>query len=151
MGDTPLGIKLLRMGMSGKPAVAHVVSVDESGHAWVRIRSIDEPVRARCAVASAALPPRDEVVGAEVVIVLEEGEADRPIITGFVRESLWGLSETAAAQPNVLIEGIEEVALRCGKASISLTADGRIVIKGTRLTSRATEANKVRGAIVLIN
>lgn len=151
MGDTPLGIRLLRMSMASTPVVAHVVNVDEAGCAWLRIRGIDEPVRARCAVASAALPPRDQVVGAEVVVVLEDGDAGRPIIMGFVRESLWGHAASATTLPTVLIEGSDEVALRCGKASISLAADGRIVIKGTRLTSRATEANKVRGAVVLIN
>ena len=41
--------------------------------------------------------------------------------------------------------------IRCGEGSITLTKDGRLVLKGRELVSRATEANKIRGALVSIN
>ena len=51
----------------------------------------------------------------------------------------------------VSFEGREEVVLRCGEASITLRADGQVIVKGTRVMSRASEANKIRGATVQIN
>jgi hypothetical protein len=50
-----------------------------------------------------------------------------------------------------VIEGRDEVVLRCGQGSITLRADGKIVIKGTQLVSRASDTNKIRGASVQIN
>jgi len=96
--------------------------------------------------------------------VFDGGNARRPIIVGFVRDSLRtgidpgkipesanGIVPQKIHATSVLIEGDREIVLQCGRGSISLSADGRIVIKGTRLTSRASETNKVRGAVVLIN
>ena len=44
-----------------------------------------------------------------------------------------------------------EIRLTCGKSSLQLRADGRVVIKGETVLSRARGANKVRGGAVLIN
>jgi len=45
----------------------------------------------------------------------------------------------------------DSLELRCGKSSIVLYRDGRIVVKGTRVTSRASGENKIRGSSVSIN
>jgi len=41
--------------------------------------------------------------------------------------------------------------LSCGKGSMSLTADGRIVIKGIEITTRALRKHKIKGGTVDIN
>lgn len=41
--------------------------------------------------------------------------------------------------------------LRCGKASITLSADGRVTIRGTDILTRAEGANRVQGASVQLN
>lgn len=150
MGDTPLGLKLLHLGVAGLPVSARIAGVDEAGRASVVLLGAEEPIQARCAAAESTIPPRTQIEGAEVLVVFEDGDPRRPVITGFVRDALWSLAP-ASPPPKVLVEGENEVVLRCGEGTILMTADGRIVIKGTRVTSRATEANKVRGAVVLIN
>lgn len=45
----------------------------------------------------------------------------------------------------------ERIELRCGKSSLTLNKDGKVVIKGVQVTSRAREVNKVKGAAVQIN
>jgi len=45
----------------------------------------------------------------------------------------------------------EELILECGKAKISLRADGRVVILGGYLLSRASGVNKIKGGSVEIN
>jgi uncharacterized protein involved in type VI secretion and phage assembly len=52
---------------------------------------------------------------------------------------------------HVSLDAKQELVLRCGEASVTLRADGRIVIKGMEIVSRARGTHKVKGASVLIN
>lgn len=110
-----------------------------------------------------------QLVGRKVVLVFEGGEPSRPLILGLVREPVTespaNEASTAICADSIgasgqsltvngrrlLLEGQQEVVLRCGQGSITLRADGSIVVKGTRLLSRASEVNKIRGATVQIN
>ena len=49
------------------------------------------------------------------------------------------------------IEGQEEVVLRCGQASITLRRNGRVVIRGAYVETRAKGTNRIKGGSVLIN
>ena len=98
--------------------------------------------------------------GDALLILLEGGDATRPIVVGIVSETLPAAPSPIGPESadcvevdgrRIELEGREEVVLRCGRASITLRADGQVVLKGTRLTSRASETNKIRGANVLIN
>ncbi|WP_431257437.1 DUF6484 domain-containing protein [Roseateles chitinivorans] len=51
----------------------------------------------------------------------------------------------------VVLNGAKQVELRCGEASIVLTAAGKILIKGTYVLSRSSGANRIKGAFVDIN
>ena len=51
----------------------------------------------------------------------------------------------------VVIEGAERIELRCGKASITLTKEGKILIKGTLISSESSGAHRIRGGSVDIN
>jgi ketosteroid isomerase-like protein len=71
-----------------------------------------------------------------------------------------GASQTAASktEPEVLvdrqrivIEAGEELELRCGEAAIILTADGRILQRGTYISSDASATQRIRGGSVQIN
>jgi Domain of unknown function (DUF6484) len=64
-----------------------------------------------------------------------EGEPMRAVVDGEVVE----------------IEGAERVVLRCGKASIVLTKEGKILLNGTYLASESTGAHRIRGGSVEIN
>jgi uncharacterized protein DUF6484 len=99
-----------------------------------------------------------------VLLMLEDGDPVRPIIVGFVRDTLparhfdrptdvsgHSTRPVELSGNTLTLEGTEAVVLRSGAASITIHADGRVIIKGSRLTSRASETNKIRGATVLIN
>ena len=51
----------------------------------------------------------------------------------------------------VTIQGAEEVTLKCGKASITLTKSGKILIRGTYLSNRSSGVNRIMGGSVQIN
>ena len=51
----------------------------------------------------------------------------------------------------ITIQGAEEITLKCGKASITLTKSGKILIRGTYLSNRSTGVNRIMGGSVQIN
>jgi uncharacterized protein (DUF2345 family) len=52
---------------------------------------------------------------------------------------------------HVQLEGQESVTLRCGKASITLTADGQILLRGAYINSHSSGTQRIKGAAVRIN
>ncbi len=92
-------------------------------------------------------------VGQSVLILLERGDPSLPIIVGRVADALPVVAQQAVdvQASTVNLQGQEELVLRCGEASIVLRANGEVLVKGTRVLSRALESNKIRGATVLIN
>jgi hypothetical protein len=50
-----------------------------------------------------------------------------------------------------VIEAGEIIELRCGGSAVTLTKDGKVVIRGHDVTARARRNNKIKGATVQIN
>lgn len=99
-----------------------------------------------------------EHIGQEVLLVFENGDATRPIVTGRLRKAApWPGKETPP-QVDVDADGRrltlavkEQLVLRCGEASITLTAAGKVLIQGTYVSSRSTGVNRIKGGSVQIN
>ena len=84
--------------------------------------------------------------GSDLAVMFIEGDPARPLILGLLVPP-----RVAEVDGRVEIVGEREVVLRCGPASIRLTPDGRVTIRGTRILSRADGPNRVQGASVELN
>jgi hypothetical protein len=85
---------------------------------------------------------------------LKEGDLVLYVKTSGGRGCVLGLIQKWAPPPSdfqVLLQGQERIELRCGKSSVTMTKEGKIVIKGVEVISRASGVNKVKGAAVRIN
>jgi len=51
----------------------------------------------------------------------------------------------------VVIEGQDEIVLRCGEASITLRRNGRIIVRGNYVETRSKGTNRIKGGSVQIN
>jgi uncharacterized protein (DUF2345 family) len=51
----------------------------------------------------------------------------------------------------VTLEGKDEVTLKCGDASITLRRDGKVILRGAYIETKATGVNRIRGGSVKIN
>lgn len=109
-------------------------------------------VRARSTV---ALKSSD--IGCQVALMFEDADWKKPLVIG--RILVPGgeerpVSKTVAAEVDkerLTLTADREIVFKCGKASITLTRAGKIILKGTYVLSRSSGVNKIRGGSVQIN
>lgn len=100
----------------------------------------------------------------KAVLVFDEGDPGLPIVTGLVQPlQLPEAAPSALVQlpgpptearldgKRLTLEAAEEIVLRCGPASLTLSRNGTIQIKGAYVLSHSTGANRIRGGSVQIN
>lgn len=97
-------------------------------------------------------------IGHDVLIVHEGGNPLLPIVTGVLRgRPGWPLAETPAQVQvdadgqRLVVTAQQQLVLRCGKASITLTQAGKVLIEGSYVLSRSTGVNRVKGGSVQLN
>jgi hypothetical protein len=149
-------------GATEAPCVGRVVGVTPEGRTLVDFPgNLQGPVAARSISTIPALSnDRGQCAGA-VLLVFENGDRTLPIIVGVLGdgEPLTQERDPGVQRPQqavvdgekVVIDASQEIVLRCGKGSITLTKDGKVVIKGTYVVSRSAGLNKIQGGAVKIN
>lgn len=127
------------MLMQSNPSVMEYVGLDANGHAMVLIDNEQQR-------AASLVPLGGIATGAEVAVSFIDGDPYQPLILGALVSP-----RVAEIDERVELVGKREVVLRCGPASIRLTPDGRVTIRGTRILSRSEGPNRVQGASVELN
>jgi hypothetical protein len=51
----------------------------------------------------------------------------------------------------LVVSAKEQLVLRCGKASVTLTKAGKVLIQGSYVLSRSSGVNRIKGASVQLN
>lgn len=93
-------------------------------------------------------------LGKQAALTFLDGSKQKPLVLGLIQNPTEATPSPVTATVDgkrMTLSGSSEVLLKCGKASILLTAEGKIVLKGTHLVSRSTGPNKIKGASVSIN
>lgn len=107
------------------------------------------------AVTTVELSEQD--VGRKVVIGLAGLQAVQPVVLGMLEPVLRsntpepGTMDLVVDGRAVTIEAEREIELRCGDAAIILSADGRITLRGTYITSHASATQRILGGSVNVN
>ncbi|RJR20300.1 MAG: hypothetical protein C4581_03595 [Nitrospiraceae bacterium] len=102
--------------------------------------------------------------GQDVLLVFENSDPLRPIIidtisscnTGTARKEdinlkVDELSDIKIDGKKMTFDAGEQIVLKCGKASITLTKAGKVIIRGAYLLSRSSGVNRIKGGSVQIN
>ncbi len=113
---------------------------------------------------NAALPARTipdlrgPHIGRQVVLMFDNADPLHPIVMGCLQAaSAWPMEdkpdpvEVDADGRRLVVNAKEEIVLRCGQASITLTKAGKVLIKGTYVLSRSSGVNRIKGGSVQLN
>jgi hypothetical protein len=134
---------------SGQPLVRH--PLDPSG---------------RIMLARTTVPIDAGQVDREVVIAFASGDIRKPVVLGVLQphgeqdQAEPRVTPPAVSRPIVqatldgeqlVLTAQNELVLRCGKASLTLTRAGKILLRGTYLLSRSSGVNRIKGGSVQIN
>ena len=136
------------------------ISAQGQGLVAFDTHSVDTPVIGRTIV-----PLTSQDVGRQVCLMFEQGDPTKPVILGLlhiveeqasVNVKQQGMAKAHPIEAKIdgeriVLEGHKEIVLTCGKASITLTQDGRVLIRGTYLSSRSSGPNLIKGGSVQLN
>lgn len=124
--------------------IGEVIGLDVRGRPLVRFdmgRGHEGLVAGSLVAVSASL------VGKRVALQFMEGDLSRPMIIGPI---VHGLSE-AVQDGEVALAAERRLVLRCGAASITLTREGKVIIRGSYVSNRSSGMLRLRGGTVSIN
>lgn len=170
VATAPVGGLNMRVGrlVAGSTPGAWMVDFDGNPHG---------PLAARTVVSMDQLA-LDQAIAVRrmAVLLFENGDLRLPIVVGLVSAepgaSLLGALLAPAQAPapapapaaelaplvearvdgkRVVVEGQEEIVLKCGEASITLKRDGKLILRGAYVESHAKGVNRIKGGSVKIN
>lgn len=146
--------------------IGKIVGIDETGVVYVDFKgNTNGPLPAKLAGAmQTRIEHQGWTVSTQVLLLFEDAEPTKPVILDSVGETIQpeALNKEIALQvdgeKDVTIDGRsitfdarEQIVLKCGKSSITLTRAGKVIIRGAYLLNRSSGVNKIKGGSVQIN
>ena len=137
---------------SGGPMRGVLVGVAETGEPLVDFYG--NPT-GTAVVALSTVPIGSEHAGREAMLLFEDHDLRRPVVVGLI-QGPEPAAKGKAVEVNVdgrriTLMAEQEIVLRCGEASITLTRAGKVLIRGSYLLSRSSGVNRIKGGSVQLN
>lgn len=132
----------------------HLKSIDSEGQLFVDFPGNPHgPIVAKLALGEIEIADLIESAeGTEVLLVFDNNDLCRPIIIGRVRDRVpTNGVEICIRGRRFLFDSEEEIELHCGQAKLRITRDGKLIILGEDVVSRARGRNRIKGGTVKIN
>jgi hypothetical protein len=174
-GETEMGasrvLERVRAGIMTL-ARASVSRIDSEGRVFVAAPN-EDGAEVACDVLEDSAG-RDPAIsaGQAVLVAWATGSSLRPVVLGPIADRLTPAPQHGEARPTaqaagptrpggdsveriegkrIHVSASEELVLECGPAEIRITADGKIVIRGEHVLSRARGTHRIKGGSVAIN
>lgn len=98
-------------------------------------------------------------IGKEIALLFEQGDPSRPLVIGRIQKpeipllanTLEPSLEVDLDNEHLVLSAKQSLTLKCGKASITLTKAGKVLVRGSYLLSRSSGVNRIKGGSVQIN
>ena len=148
------------------PVVGRLAGSDDGGRLLVEFDDSGPRAARMISGLSRSELAASENIGRQVLLLFENNDPELPIVIGLIANPLEDLvsmeiePQTLQNQPSIearldgkriVLEADDEIELKCGKGSITIRKDGKIVVKGTNLLSRSSGPHRIKGGNVAIN
>lgn len=153
---TPASKKLPTNNQLMGVVVGELIAMTEEG----RVPMVCYPGQNRTAAIAArsTIDLQGKHIGQQVVLMFEGNDPEKPIIMGVLQgKEGWPIDhqpnqvEVDADSQRMIVSAKEQLVLRCGEASITLTKAGKVLIKGSYVLSRSSGVNRIKGGSVQLN
>ena len=150
--------------------VGRVIQRDDDGQIWIDFaKNPRGPLLAKvCDTVCRKLSIMPDVTDIDVLLVFEESRSDMPVVIDIIHTTVDAYIKETTIEPQestnnlpsteVLVDGRkvifdaeEQLELRCGKSSITLTKNGKVQIRGAYVLTRSSGVNHIKGGSVKIN
>ena len=137
--------------------VARVAGHDDAGQPLIDFAA--NPTGEILACRSLVSLPVD-AVDREVAVMFEQGDLHRPIVLGLMAsferpdvelDTPLDSFEREVDDEQIVLTTDKRLVVRCGKASLTLTPAGKIILRGEYVLTRANGLNRIQGGSVQIN
>lgn len=127
------------------------------------IVSYETGSESRVTEARSCVPLNAHRIGREVVLLFVNAGSATAVIMGVIEDDLEpntpranvparrAVHDVEADGDRLVITSEREIVLRCGQASITLTREGKLLLRGTYVSSRSAGVNRIKGGSVEIN
>jgi hypothetical protein len=148
------------------PVIGRLAKPEKPGEIWVEFEgSGPAPARLLSTIDRRELLKKENI-GRQVLLLFEKGLKAYPVIVGLMENLIDDIISLEVApqadhdkkpvdllvdNERIVLDAKKEIVLKCGKGSITIKKDGKIVILGTNLISRSRGPHKIKGASVSIN
>jgi hypothetical protein len=144
--------------------VGRIVKINEEGQVLINCGNSADITAARLTSSVQGKLAKGNPEGREVLLAFENNNPLRPIIVDTIYNIIDEIAEHSTAVNNagtaqkeiiscarIEMDAGEQIVLQCGKASITLTRAGKILIKGEYVLSSAKGSNKIKGGSIQLN
>jgi hypothetical protein len=112
--------------------------------------------RSEGAIAKSTIAFDAQDIGFKVALLFENGDPLLPMVIGRIQNPDSKTTESPRITADVdgerlTLSANREIVLKCGKASITLTRSGKVILRGSYLLSRSSGVNRIKGGSVQIN
>jgi len=155
----------------GSLLIGKVVSINDHGNPLI---AYDEATKASPIEALTTVPLNTSSIGQDVAVSFAQNQGGTPIVMGVIRRVLDDVlnlqsdnaqppkvidePEAGSGKPEILVDGnklelsaADEITLRCGKSSITLNKNGKILIKGEHMLNRTSGSYKIKSGSIQLN
>jgi hypothetical protein len=164
------------LSSQGSLLIGKVISINDHGNPLI---AYNEATHTLPIEALTTVPLNDASIGKDVAISFAQNQGGTPIVMGVIRRILddvisqqenttplttaiddinTNLLRTENSKPEIIVDGnklelsaADEITLRCGKSSITLNKNGKILIKGEHMLNRTAGSYKIKSGSIQLN
>lgn len=145
--------------------IGKITAIDDNGTIIVDYHGnpAGHAVKAQMTSSARKIIKQHNAVNKKVLLAFENDNPEQPVIIDTIYSLLDDMTENPVEPKEdeiktaiidgqrIVFDADEEVVLRCGDASITMTKDGKVLIRGAYVSSNSSGVNRVKGGSVSIN